>query len=191
MPVIATAVATALATAAEKLVGLSQKLDELKTKNLLQEHIFPIREEILRVKDIVFDAKQAQADETAKLKQEHAESEAALEKKYVARILELEKTNAALVAEHEKLVAANQPLALDDTKIAILVLLGDGHERLSCDIAAHLNVSEECAKFHLHELAYRTPPLIDCSAIAARGVPNKYSIIYDGRRYLVEHGHPL
>ena len=177
MPAITTVVATALATAAEKLVGLSQKLDELATNRLLREHVLPVREEILRVKELVFDAKRGQA-----------ESEAALEKEYVARIENLKHENAKLVATIEKLQSPDQNLTLDDTKTAILVFLGDGHDCLSYEIAGHLKIGEQLAHFHLHELADMTPALIYYSSSSSRGVPNQYSINQEGRRYLVQHG---
>ena len=180
MPVLATAVATALATAAEKLVGLSQTLDELKTNKLLREHVIPVREEIVRVKELVFEAKQSQA-----------ESEAAIEKEYVARILELENENAKLVATINELQSPDQQLTLDETKTAILVFLGDGQNHISYEIAAHLKVSEQRATFHLDELDEMTPKMINCHFNSSPHVPTTYSIAQDGRRYLVEHDLPI
>jgi|CXWL01.1.fsa_nt_gi hypothetical protein len=177
MPVITTVVATALATAAEKLVGLSQKLDELATNRLLREHVIPVREEILRVKELVFEAKQAQFSEVAKLQQEHANEKSALQKH-----------NDELIATIQRLESPDKQLALDETKTAILVFLSDGQERPSYEIAAHLKIGEEFAIFHLNDLADMTPKMIYVFSNASPRVLTKYSIAQDGRRYLVQHG---
>jgi predicted HTH transcriptional regulator len=139
----------------------------------------------------VFEAKQAQATETAKLKQKHAESEAALEKTYLARISALEDENSNLIATIHRLQSPNQQLTLDETQTKILVFLNDGHEHLASELANHLNITTERARYHLNELTDKPPKLVSRSGILAPGVVNGYAIMQRGQQYLVEHDLPL
>jgi len=114
MSIIIGAAAMTLASAAEKLVELTKKLDLLATDRRLREHILPIREEILRVKELVFEAKQAQLQEMTTLHQEHAERK---------------QTNDELIATIHRLQLPDQQSPLEPLKEQILAFLASGGER--------------------------------------------------------------
>jgi len=168
MSIFTTAAATMLANAAEKLVELTQKLDALATDRRLKEHILPIREEILRVKELVFEAKQVQLKEMATLQQEHANDNATIQKH-----------NEELIATIHRLQFPDQQSPLEPVKEQILAFLASVGGCHMFHISGHINAGDELLRFHLTELTDRGLIHHAC---------DRWSIAQLGRRYLISRG---
>jgi len=185
-------------SALKDLVDLAAQLSQSITDRKTRELLLPLKELVTEAKEENFRLTTAHAEEVAALKakafeanRHHADEMATLKSHYEQVMRDLKAENAKLVATIHRLETPDQQLTLDDTKTAILVFLGDGHNHLSWEVSEHLKISEQRALFHLNELDSMTPQLIHCQANATPDIPTTYSISHHGRGYLVKQGLPI
>jgi predicted ArsR family transcriptional regulator len=105
----------------------------------------------------------------------------------------LETENQSLKRDNEQLIiklqnfdeqsSSGQYSLLDEIKVKILVLLSK-HDRINAaQIAGSLGLNEQVAKFHLLELK-KVKMITD---LLTMGAPARYTLIQEGRRYLIEN----